>query len=200
MANDKNNRKNMNDDFDTFMRNFFSSFEGFFNDHFFNTPMVNFDMFNDPSIQQKLSEGPVYWGYSTMVGPDGKPVTKVWGNITPPKGFTLGGEKINQLVQENFEDTSEEPFIDIIEEGEQLRILAELPGITKENIVLKAKEDTLVLSAHGERHNYTKEVPLGFKIDPKSIKTQYNNGILEIKVKASKNIKDNDSGVNIKID
>ena len=200
MANNKNNRNNTNDNFDAFMRNFFSSFESFFNDDFFNEPFFNLDIFDNQEIQQKLHEGPVFWGYSTLIGPDGKPVTKVWGNIKPPKNFSLTGEKINQLEPENTENTTEEPFVDIIEEEGQLRIIAELPGSSKENISLKAKDDTLILIARGEMHNYSKEISLGFKIDPKSIRTQYNNGVLEIKLKTSKKDKDSDTGFDVKIE
>ena len=200
MADKKNNGKKINDDKDAFIENIISSFKEFFSNDFFNTAGSQFDMFNNPEIQEKLREGPVYWGYSTIIGPDGKPMTKVWGNMTPSKDLNLTGEHVHQLKPENTENTPEEPFVDIIEEENELQILAELPGVTKENIILKGKDNSLTLAAHGEIHTYSKEIPLGFKIDPKSIKAHYNNGVLEIKVPISKKDKSSDTNVNLKVD
>ena len=200
MANNKKDNNNMNNDINTFIDTFFSLFNTAFNKNFFNNLFLDNEMLNNPEVQQKLQNGPVYWGYSTIIGPDGKPETKVWGNITSPAGFNLINKKNDQFESGKNAGTSEEPFIDVIEEENHIRIIAELPGIVKENINLNAKKNILTISAHGERHDYFKEIDLGFTIDPKSIKTQNNNGDLENKIDISKEIKDKTTGAEKKIE
>ncbi|MHA1984265.1 MAG: Hsp20/alpha crystallin family protein [Candidatus Hodarchaeales archaeon] len=183
--NNKNDRKN-------FFNNFFESFDQFFSSFEF----PQFEWMNDPEIQKKLKEeGRAFWGYSSFVGPDGKPVVKTWGNTNPTKGFNLSGES-QGIALDSGSDTEKyrEPFIDIIEENDHFKILAELPGVKKEDINLKAKKDGLKLSAG----NFDKFIPLNVEIDPKSIKANYNNGVLEIRITIA-NKETKDDGFTVKV-
>lgn len=186
--NDDNKKFNRNN----FFKDFFESFDQFFSSFEF----PQFEWMNDPEIQKKLKEeGRAFWGYSSYVGPDGKPVIKTWGNMNPMKGFNIsGGTQGISLDSGSNTEGYREPFIDIIEENDHIKILAELPGIKKEDINLKAKKDGLKLSAR----NFEKFIPLDVEIDPKSIKANYNNGVLEIRITiANKEAKDD--GFTVKV-
>lgn len=80
-----------------------------------------------------------------------------------------------------------EPKVNIFEEIKEVAVLAELPGTDKDNINCKVKDDILFISAEAKDQwgakKYEKEVLLPFVVSPGSLKTSYENQILEIKLK-----------------
>ena len=79
-------------------------------------------------------------------------------------------------------DDIREPMIDIFDEKNRINIVAEIPGVKKEDIKIKLKDNTLILKAeHGER-KYRKEISLSDSIDHDNISSSYKNGILNISV------------------
>ena len=116
--------------------------------------------------------GPFVYGYSVTVGPDGKPVVREFGNIKP----SLRGREPIELSEKR------EPLVDVFDEKDQERIIAELPGVEKENINLNLEDKSLVISVEAPRKYYKKvELPTEVKAD--SIKASYKNGILDITIK-----------------
>jgi len=115
--------------------------------------------------------GPIVYGYSITIGPDGKPVIREFGNIKPG---TLTGRAAPQLRPER------EPLVDVIEEEKQIRVVAELPGVNKEDIELNVDENLLTIRVDTERRKYYKEVNLPAPVDPNTAKASYNNGVLEV--------------------
>jgi len=115
--------------------------------------------------------GPIVYGYSITIGPDGKPVVREFGNIRP--GAFTGRTQL-QLKPER------EPLVDVIEEEKQVRVIAELPGVNKEDIELRADDNTLTIKVDTERRKYYKEVELPAQVNPNSAKASYNNGVLEV--------------------
>ena len=59
----------------------------------------------------------------------------------------------------------------------------EMPGISKEQVQLKAGSNYLTVKAEGESRKYKKRIELPHEIDKKSVKASYRNGILELKLK-----------------
>jgi HSP20 family protein len=55
-----------------------------------------------------------------------------------------------------------------------------VPGVTKEDITLNATEDRLTISVDTPKRKYYKEVALPEKVDPKTAKASYKNGVLEV--------------------
>lgn len=79
-------------------------------------------------------------------------------------------------------DDIREPMVDIFDEEDRINIVAEIPGVKKEDIKINLKNNTLILKAvHGER-KYRKEIPLSASIDSDNISSSYRNGILNISV------------------
>ncbi|MDH7477738.1 MAG: Hsp20/alpha crystallin family protein [Candidatus Bathyarchaeota archaeon] len=111
--------------------------------------------------------GPFVYGYSVKIGPDGKPEIREFGNVKPSR---LGP----QVKEER------EPLVDVIETDGEIHIVAELPGVEKNDIKLHGTEDTLTISVDTPQRKYYKEVTLPAKVKVKEAKTQYKNGVLEI--------------------
>jgi HSP20 family protein len=113
--------------------------------------------------------GPFVYGYSVKIGPDGKPEIREFGNVKPSR---LGP----QVKEER------EPLVDVIETDGEIHIVAELPGVEKDDIKLHGTEDSLTISVDTPQRKYYKEVTLPAKVKVKEAKTQYKNGVLEITV------------------
>jgi HSP20 family protein len=79
-----------------------------------------------------------------------------------------------------------EPLVDIITTDDEVKICAELPGVEKKDIKLHGTEDTLTISVDTPERKYYKELELPGKVDPKSAKTRYKNGVLEVTLKKTK--------------
>jgi HSP20 family protein len=74
-----------------------------------------------------------------------------------------------------------EPMVDVFDKEDHLLIVAELPGISKEDVRIEAKDDVLTISAeHGDR-KYRKEVLLPWNVSKEKIQVSCINGVLEIK-------------------
>jgi HSP20 family protein len=114
--------------------------------------------------------GPIVYGYSMTIGPDGKPIIREFGNVKrgPTKEW-----------REAISDTRE-PLVDVVEGEKETRVLAELPGAKKEDIELTAEGRTLVISAETPLRRYRKELELPYDVELRRSKSSFNNGILEV--------------------
>ena len=74
-----------------------------------------------------------------------------------------------------------EPMVDIFEEDDHLLVLAELPGIGKEEVRIDLKDDVLTISAEKKDKKYRKEVLLSRSVSKEKMQVSCNNGVLEIK-------------------
>jgi len=110
------------------------------------------------------------------MGPDGKPIIHEFGNVKPSKRPGMFG--FEQPALEPLD--AREPLVDVINEAQQVRVVAELPGVEKSDIKTTISEDTLTIKVDAAARKYYKEVPLPAHVDPDSSKASYNNGVLEI--------------------
>ena len=130
--------------------------------------------------------GPFVYGYSVKIGPDGKPEIREFGNVKPGR---LGP----QVREER------EPLVDVIETDGEIHVVAELPGVEKKDIKLHGTEDSLTISVDTPQRKYYKEVQLPAKVKVKEAKTEYKNGVLEVKLPKTKE-KKKPKGEPLKID
>ena len=149
--------------------------------------MVRVRRLPDGSIRREY--GPFVYGYSVKIGPDGKPVVREFGNIKPG----LGGEAGSPL---NLQD-QREPLVDVIEEDDQIRVVAELPGVDKEDIHLILDERALTIRVENQERRYYKELELPYEIDRASSRSSYRNGVLETTLKKRER---KNGGIHIKIE
>ena len=114
-------------------------------------------------------KGKAVYGFSVKMGLGGKPVIEQFGNIqATDKGAVVAEVR--------------EPLVDVLDEGERLLVIAELPGVAAKDIQVKIKEDILELTAEREDRKYSKEVLLPSPVDASTMEQSYKNGILEIKL------------------
>jgi HSP20 family protein len=110
------------------------------------------------------------FGFSVKTAVGGKPIVESFGNVKrTPAGPTVEAER--------------EPITDVFDEGEELRIYAEMPGVSPEDIKLDLREDILDISAQTGDRKYRKELLLPTKVKADTLSSNYNNGVLEVKVK-----------------
>jgi HSP20 family protein len=120
--------------------------------------------------------GPFIYGYSMTIGPDGKPVIREFGNVKPSEPrSSLGVPKPSLEYRDE-----REPLVDVISDDGTVRVLAELPGVDKNNIKLHCSERILTISVDTLEHKYYKEVELPSPVDPRVGKGSYKNGVLEV--------------------
>lgn len=74
-----------------------------------------------------------------------------------------------------------EPVIDVFDEKDHVLIVAEMPGISVEDVQIEVKEDLLTISAAKGEKKYRKEVLLPRSFKKEKISLTCNNGVLEIK-------------------
>lgn len=118
----------------------------------------------------RLNQAKGVYGFTvkTVLGGE-KPIVETFGNIKKtPEGPRMEQER--------------EPMTDVFEEEQGIIIVAEMPGIEEEDIVLDLKEDILDISAERNSRKYHKELLLPVKADAGRMKMKYNNGILEIRI------------------
>jgi HSP20 family protein len=78
----------------------------------------------------------------------------------------------------SLQDTRE-PLIDIIDEPERIKVIAELPGVDKEDINLTATERSLIIDVNNPIRKYHKELEFPVDVDEVSATSSYKNGVLE---------------------
>ena len=82
--------------------------------------------------------------------------------------------------EENFlPSETKDPLIDIFENGELVHILAEFPEVGKEDLLLRATSQNLEIKIVGPS-DYSEDIELPVRVDPKSAKASYKNGVLEV--------------------
>ena len=108
------------------------------------------------------------YGYSMTTGPDGKPIVKEWGTEFPSTPM--------------MEQPNEDPLsqVDIDRVNKSVRVIMELPGVTKESIRITGTENRIRVRANYDTWNVDHEIPISAKVDPNTAKASYNNGVLDI--------------------
>ena len=102
---------------------------------------------------------------------------------------TLGQDQVKVEPFGNIRETQagpvveevREPIVDVLDEGDQVRVIAEMPGVEEADIKHVIKGDILTLDAEGDR-KYHKEVLLPAPVKEEDAKVSYNNGILELRL------------------
>jgi HSP20 family protein len=89
-----------------------------------------------------------------------------------------GPKKAEKKAEEREENKTIEPITDIFTEGELLRIVIEMPGVTMEKIHIAFKGRSLEVSAKEGGKRYKKEITLPWHGN--LAKERYQNGILEL--------------------
>ena len=112
---------------------------------------------------------PFVYGFSIIRRPGEDPELREFGNVPD-----------HSEDEENlFPSEIRDPLIDVFENEEMVHILAELPEIEKEDLLLHATAQNLEIRILGISE-YSQDIELPARVDPKSAKASYKNGVLEV--------------------
>ena len=161
-------------DIDEIMREFDRTFQNAFKNFEQQIPknLVRERKMDDGSIVRET--GPIVWGYSVKIGPDGKPDVRRFGNVDAFPNMLGGGVSVKE---------EREPLVDIIRGMDEVRIVAEVPGVAKENLKVSADESSVTIESVTGEPRYHKKIDLRDQIDPTTARSTHKNGILEVTLK-----------------
>ncbi len=109
------------------------------------------------------------YGFTVRTGIGGIPQVEHFGNIRT----TDEGPMVAEV---------REPLVDLFDEGQEIVVVGELPGVDEEEIHIEVQDDILSLETTGER-KYAKEILLPEAVDAATLRKTYRNGILELRLR-----------------
>jgi HSP20 family protein len=166
-----------------------------------NAPKELVREYQTPEGNKMREVGPIIYGYSMTIGPDGKPQVREFGNVRPSKKdrFGRGGTDSWGINEERPQITSErEPLADVNVTDKEVRVVLEMPGVMKENIKVTASENLVEVLSNDPKRKYHKIIEIPSEANIEAVTSKYNNGILEISFDKNKQTKP--KGKEIKID
>jgi HSP20 family protein len=134
--------------------------------------------------------GPLVYGYSMTVGPDGKPKVREFGNARSLFG-SRGISSASAATSGKPLTAGEiEPLSDITTTDKEVKVVVEMPGIDKKDIKISAYDSSVEIStANTAQRKYKSTIELPPEVDTETVKSTYNNGILEIAFKKKEQTK-----------
>lgn len=117
-----------------------------------------------------LENQPFVYGFSLTHRPGTAPEIREFGNLPT----------LDPVEGEVYYPDMRRPLIDVLETEDKVHVIAEIPGVKKENIQLNATDLILELETLKGNPKYSERVELPVKVDPLSAKATYKNGVLEI--------------------
>jgi HSP20 family molecular chaperone IbpA len=75
------------------------------------------------------------------------------------------------------------PLIDVLEGNDDIMVVAEFAGFSREDLRIQLRDQRLTLSAEASDRKFHKSLNLPKKVIPSAICTTYKNGVLEIRLK-----------------
>ncbi|MHA1908146.1 MAG: archaeal heat shock protein Hsp20 [Candidatus Thorarchaeota archaeon] len=127
----------------------------------------------DPSEMEQFMKdpqgtNPFVFGFQMRVGPDGKPILQRFGNTPDDEGSKMTPHL--------------EPLVDVIEEDDEVIVVAELPGVDKDSIKVRVKGSKLTIDVDDAEKPYHKVVELPSKVKKENAKSAIRNGVLEVRL------------------
>jgi len=131
---------------------------------------MNQGTFIDPEALQEMMRdqggiNPFMSGFSLKVGPDGKPIIQRFGNMPGNEEHVL------------------EPLVDVVEDNDEIIVVAEVPGVERDEIKVRIKGTTLTIHSENPERPYHKVIDLPTKVKKDEAKSAIRNGVLEIRLK-----------------
>ena len=131
--------------------------------------------------------GPMIYGYSMTVGPDGKPRIREFGNVKRSKFSSMSAPEVTGEI---------EPLVDVTTTDSQVKVVVEMPGTSKDKIKINVYDNTVEVKSEDPQRKYHRTIEIPPETDIETATSSYNNGILEITFKK----KDITKGKTIKVE
>jgi HSP20 family protein len=152
--------------------------------------------YQNPEGGKVREVGPIVYGYSMTIGPDGKPKIREFGNVrsSPLRGGASGrGSFSTPLIS-----SERQPLADVITTDTEVKVVLEMPGVNKENIKVNAYDNSVeVTTTDQEQRKYHEVVEIPPETDIETVKSTYKNGILEIIFKKKQQTKPKGKQINV---
>jgi HSP20 family protein len=149
-----------------------------FNNISSNAPKELVREYQTPEGEKVREVGPIVYGYSMTIGPDGKPHVREFGNVKS-YGRRIGKDSRGLNPQISAE---REPLADVNTTDKEVKVVIEMPGIKKEDIKIKAYDGAVEVTSNtaDSQRKYHKTIELPDNTDIETARSTYNNGILEV--------------------
>jgi HSP20 family protein len=169
-------------------------FEEQFKDIQSNIPKELVREYETPQGGKVREVGPLVYGYSMTIGPDGKPKVREFGNIRSP--FRLGATGTTSAAEPIITD-EREPLADVVASDKEVKVVVEIQGVNKESIKINAYDNSLEIKSDDPQRKYHQVIDLPPEADIETAKSSYRNGILEITFKKKELTKPKGKQINI---
>ena len=136
--------------------------------------------------------GPIVYGYSMTIGPDGKPKVREFGNVRSPSLRGGGGSFTRPLIS-----SEREPLADVTTSNTEVKVILEMPGVSKDKIKINAYDNSVEIKSDDPQRKYHEVIDLPPEADIETAKSSYRNGILEITFKKKDQTKPKGKQINI---
>ncbi|MFO7966884.1 MAG: archaeal heat shock protein Hsp20 [Archaeoglobaceae archaeon] len=136
-----------------------------------------FGDFDDLFRNEGLTEGqPYVRGFAIRMGPEGEPEIREFGNTCGVSTDGFEGHGVH-------EEEEQETLVDVMKGDEEVHVIADMPGVSKEDIDVNASTTSVKITAEGGNRKYSEKVDLDCEVYPETSKARYNNGVLEVTLK-----------------
>lgn len=134
-------------------------------------------------VDFRVSSRPIKGSYTT------KPKSRL--KISKPKSKTPPTHTAMPPPTASIKE--KQPIVDVFEEDDHIKVMAEVPGVEEKDIKLKINDNLLTISADTSEKKYYKEVKLPTSVEKNSVESTYRNGVLEVKLSKTKNTGEKDA-------
>jgi HSP20 family protein len=135
--------------------------------------------------------GPLVYGSTTTIGPDGRPIVREFGNVRPSQIRGTGFSR-PMITSER------QPLSEVTITDKEVKVVVELPGVSKEQIRISAYENKVEIASEDPKRKYHEIIDLPPEADIDVVKSTFTNGLLEITF--NKKAKTKSKGKSIKVD
>lgn len=117
---------------------------------------------------------PVKLGFSLSLGTDG----------------CIRVDEFGMLSESNLEDNKkDEPLVEVIDLGKELLVVVETTSLPESDIDVKVLESSMIVTNHNSK-KFLKKVHFPCKVHGNAVNTNFNNGVLEIRLPKNNPITD----------
>lgn len=97
---------------------------------------------------------------------------------------------------QNFTADMKQPYYDVVEDENEVKIFVELPGVNKDQINIRISGNRVMIRAQSDERKYYGVISLPEDVDEKSAKAIYKNGLLTITLRK----KSSSEGTEVKVE
>ncbi len=124
------------------------------------------------SVSGYIRTGGILGEQEFHIGTMGTPSQRRGETVAKPHGRQQAGADVG------------EPPLDLFDEGDEIRIVADVPGAELADLELKAEDRLFSLATRpGARRSYRRDVALAAAVDPNLVSITCRNGVLEVRLR-----------------